>query len=63
MFTGPEALKSVSAAARAEILALFPALQQLDYEALPLGARAIATGRQGRKLAQRHHANAKALWS
>lgn len=59
LFTGPQALKSVGPAARAEILALFPEFQDEDYEAVP--AIAIASGRLGRKLALRHVRNARPL--
>ena len=61
LFTGPEALKSVGAAAREEIFALFPELKNRDY--VPVAARAIATGRMGRKLAVRHQQNHKPLVS
>ncbi len=60
LFTGPEALKSVSEAGRAEILTLFPELQDLDYKARP--ARLIPTGRQGRQLADRHIENQRPLY-
>ncbi|MFB2531728.1 Hint domain-containing protein [Paracoccus sp. p3-h83] len=59
LFTGPEALKSVGAAARDEILAIFPELADRDYQAIP--ARTLASGRMGRKLAVRHIQNGKAL--
>lgn len=59
LFTGPQALKSVGAAAQAEILALFPHLLDADYEAIP--AVVIASGRLGRKLALRHVRNARPL--
>ena len=51
LFTGPEALKSVSAEQRGEILSLFPELNDLDYVAEP--ARMLLSGRLGRKLSQR----------
>lgn len=50
LFTGPEALKAVAPAARAEIMALFPDLAAL--EAQP--ARLLVPGRRGRRLAERH---------
>ncbi|MFB2593275.1 Hint domain-containing protein [Paracoccus sp. p4-l81] len=59
LFTGPEALKAVGAAARAEILAIFPELARRDYQ--PVGARILASGRMGRKLAVRHAQNGKPL--
>ena len=61
LFTGPEALKSVTAEARAEILAIFPELTELDHGRLPSSVRVILSGRKGRKLAQRHKANGKQL--
>ena len=51
LFTGPEALKSVSAEQREEILSLFPELNDLDHVAEP--ARMLLSGRLGRKLSQR----------
>ena len=59
MFTGPQALKSVSQAARAEIFALFPQLADKDYA--PQGARTLASGRMGRKLVSRHIQHRKVL--
>lgn len=59
LFTGPEALKAVGPAARAEILALFPEL--VRPEAVTPAARVLASGRMGRKLAMRHGQNGKAL--
>ncbi|MDO5648201.1 Hint domain-containing protein [Paracoccus sp. (in: a-proteobacteria)] len=59
LFTGPEALKTVSDAAREEIFALFPQLRDHDYE--PETARHFASGRMARKLAVRHARNAKPL--
>ena len=60
LFTGPEALKSVTPAARLEILSIFPELADLDHAQLP-SARVILSGRKARKLAQRHKANKKQL--
>jgi len=51
LYTGPEALKTLSPQAREEILALFPKLAE---DALPEPARVLASGRLGRKLAVRH---------
>ncbi|TJZ91767.1 Hint domain-containing protein [Paracoccus gahaiensis] len=59
MFTGPQALKSVSQAARAEIFALFPQLRDRDHA--PQGARVLASGRMGRKLVSRHIQHRKVL--
>lgn len=57
LLAGPEALRSVGTAARAEILALFPELAQRPAAA----ARPLASGRMGRKLAVRHMQNARPL--
>lgn len=59
LFTGPEAMKSIGSAARAEIFAIFPELQELDYE--PQAARLLTSGRLARKLAVRHQQNSRAL--
>lgn len=59
LYTGPEALKAVGPAARDEIFAIFPELQDHDYT--PVAARPLASGRMGRKLAVRHAQNHKAL--
>lgn len=52
LFTGEQALKGVGAAARAEILALFPQLADGPHA---IAARTFVSGRDGRTLA-RHHA-------
>ena len=52
LYTGPQALKSVSKEAHAEILALFPELASPEYRSDP--ARQIPSGRRARKLAHRH---------
>ncbi|MDO5658808.1 MAG: Hint domain-containing protein [Paracoccus sp. (in: a-proteobacteria)] len=59
LYTGPEALKTVGAAALDEIFAIFPELRARDYA--PVSARHLASGRMGRKLATRHAQNRKAL--
>ncbi|CAM3179266.1 Hint domain-containing protein [Paracoccus nototheniae] len=59
LYTGPQALKGVGLAALDEIFALFPQLQEADYEAE--GARYLVSGRHGRKLAIRHKQNHRAL--
>ncbi len=59
LYTGPEALKSVGPAARAEILALFPELATRDYT--PPAGRTLASGRMARKLAVRHAQNGRPL--
>lgn len=62
LFTGPVALKSVSAESRDEILSLFPELATLDHDALTArAARTLVTGRIGRNLVQRHVRNDRAL--
>ncbi|MFV0300452.1 MAG: Hint domain-containing protein [Paracoccus sp. (in: a-proteobacteria)] len=52
LYTGPEALKSVSAEARREILDLFPELADLDYKAQI--ARMVPSGKETRQLLERH---------
>ena len=61
LFTGPEALKTVDSAARVEILHLSPELASIDYDRLPDTVRPIISGRQARKLANRHASNKKHL--
>lgn len=60
LFTGPEALKSLSPAALAEIHALFPEIARPDFHPLP--ARDVPVkGRRMTAFAQRHQANHKPL--
>lgn len=59
LFTGPEALKSVPAAARTELEHLFPQLCMQDYK--PTAAALIPSGKAQRKLVARHLKNNKAL--
>lgn len=61
LYTGPEALKSVGPAARAEIFAIFPELR--NGIAVREGARTFASGRRGRQLAARHAKNLQPLVS
>ncbi|MFC3568716.1 Hint domain-containing protein [Paracoccus simplex] len=61
LYTGAEALKSVGRAAREEIFAIFPELRDRAEEDLPAGARILASGRMGRKLAVRHAQHHKPL--
>lgn len=61
LYTGPQAIKSVGAAALEEIYAIFPELKEADYEAV--GARPLLSGREGRKLAMRHIQNRRELVS
>ncbi len=55
LFTGPEALKAISPESREEILALFPAVAELDYSPEP--ARLIPPGKQQKQLVARHLKN------
>lgn len=61
LYTGPEALKSLGAAACEEIFLLFPELRDRTPELVAQGARMMASGRLGRKLAVRHAQNGRAL--
>ncbi|SDE50498.1 Hemolysin-type calcium-binding repeat-containing protein [Paracoccus isoporae] len=58
MHTGAEAMRSVGAAAREEILTLFPELRDGSVRD---PARTLASGRMGRRLALRHAENGKPL--
>ncbi|MDO5704419.1 MAG: Hint domain-containing protein [Paracoccus sp. (in: a-proteobacteria)] len=51
LLTGPQALKGLGPAGRAEVLTLFPELAAPDHSPVP--ARPILTGREGRKLTER----------
>lgn len=57
LFTGPEALRALDAAAREEILRLFPEIKDLDYR--PEAACFIPSGSKQRKLVSRHLRNAQ----
>ncbi|PTE12680.1 hypothetical protein C5F44_17170 [Fuscovulum blasticum DSM 2131] len=57
LFTGIEALKSVTEDARREIFEIMPDLRQLTAETLPVPARPIMAGQPARKLAWRHVKN------
>jgi hypothetical protein len=59
MLTGAVALAAVGAEALEEIYAIFPELRGSTDK--PLGARRLLTGKEGRKLVQRHQKNARAL--
>ncbi|MBV1927275.1 MAG: Hint domain-containing protein [Rhodobacteraceae bacterium] len=59
LFTGPEALKSVSAEARAEILSLMPALKATDYAPEPV--MFIPDRSKQKQLVARHARNDKPL--
>ncbi len=53
LYTGAEALKSMGAAARAEILSLFPRMRAMGEDGAPYPARPLIPGRRGRALARR----------
>ncbi len=59
LYTGPEALKALSAEARREIFEIFPELADLDHRADP--ARLIPRGRMQAQLITRHLKNNKPL--
>ena len=59
LFTGPEALRSVSAEARDEILSIFPEVATIVHAPRP--ARPIPAGKQQRQLVARHLKNEKPL--
>jgi hypothetical protein len=62
LFTGPEALKGISAESRKEIIALFPEIAVPGYVATP--ARLILEkGKFMKQLVARHAKNEKALFS
>jgi len=62
LYTGPQALKTVGNAARAEIFELFPELRE-GPSPTPAGGRPFLSGRQGRQLSMRHVRNGKPLVS
>ncbi|MEP2028744.1 MAG: Hint domain-containing protein [Paracoccaceae bacterium] len=57
LYTGPEALKSISSKAREEIMTIFPQIAELDYAPQP--ACYIPPGRLQKKLIARHLKNNK----
>jgi hypothetical protein len=59
LYTGPEALKSISPAALEEIMAIFPDLQDLDYRPSP--ACPMPAGKDQKQLVARHVRNQKPL--
>jgi hypothetical protein len=59
LFTGPEALKSVPPAARAELERLFPQINAIDYQAR--AAALIPPGKAQKEFVARHLKNAKAI--
>ncbi|MBU2935678.1 Hint domain-containing protein [Pacificibacter marinus] len=62
LYTGAEALKSISPKAREEIYAIFPGLQA-DPDAGTDAVRLLVPGRQARKLAERSARNDKRIFS
>lgn len=61
LFTGPQAMAGLGAAARREILALFP--QLAGGVLMAPGARQLLTGREGRGLARRLEKNEKPVFA
>lgn len=61
LYTGTEALKSVGAAAREEIFALFPQLRDADFAPTP--ARPIPSGRKSRRMTVRHVQHSRPVFS
>ncbi|MTH77037.1 Hint domain-containing protein [Paracoccus aestuariivivens] len=59
LYTGPQAMRTLPSAARAEVIALFPELEQADHQ--PESIRLLPSGRQSRKFAQRHASKQRAL--
>lgn len=59
LYTGPEALKAISAEAREEVLTLFPELAEKDYS--PSFAEFSPDVKRQKKLVQRHLKNKKPL--
>ncbi len=62
LYTGPEALKSISPEAREEIYSIFPGLQA-DPDTSTAAVRLLVPGRQARKFAERTARNEKLLFS
>jgi hypothetical protein len=61
LYPGPEAMGTLDAEARDEVLAIFPELAHPD--ALPPPARPIPAGKKQKELVARHHKNAQLLLS
>ena len=59
LYAGPEALATIAPAALDEIKAILPNLLDGDT---PKAARPLVLGRQGRRLAERHSRNQRALY-
>lgn len=60
LYLGPQAMKGLPAAARREIMALFPELKTAEFR--PPSRRRLLDGREGRRLAMRHGKNRKHLF-
>lgn len=61
LYTGAEALKSLSIEARQEVFGLFPELQEMDADSLPRAARTFSKTRKAEKVVARHMANGAEL--
>lgn len=61
LYPGPESIKALPAEAVTEIYTLFPELRAEDADILIESARPLVKGRQGRRMAERHQQNQKAL--
>ncbi len=59
LYTGPQALKTLTPEAREEIFALFPELSEVNHMAS--SARQLIKGRPGRKMVERHIKNSRAI--
>lgn len=59
LYTGPEALETISLEMREEIFSLFPELRDREY--VPSSARPLVSGRMARRLSARHVQNKKPL--
>lgn len=59
LYAGPVALQRIDAAARAELLAIFPELRNAEYRPDP--ARPLVQGARARRLAERHAKNNRPL--
>ena len=55
LFTGPEALRSITPEAKAEVLSIFPEIKDLDYSPRP--TRLIPSGKSQKQLIARHLTN------
>ncbi|WP_112310409.1 Hint domain-containing protein [Pseudogemmobacter bohemicus] len=61
LYTGKEALKSLSPEARREIFQIFPNLERPECVSEPIPARRLLTGREGRELTRRNLRKASRL--